>query len=214
MNPAPRADPSAEPAPPNRFGARSLWYSVLAVVSLLGFLAIVNSLRQSSTWDPPATFDEDLDHHPLYSAYELSDAEDVIDIGSQPLLFPTGLISESMKRDRVLWRGAKESGVQVRFHPFLKGRDINHFLHGGKLEAGIGGDTPTLTAISKLDAVAPVVIQKGFLSIVGLDPMLVSELAGLRIGYPKPVLVTNLSRNHQGKEEASAAPKCWRGFMS
>jgi len=60
---------------------------------------------------------------------------------------------------------------------------VNFFLGRGDIDAGIGGDMPTLTAATNLDIVIPVMIQRGFISIVSNRQMLVEQLKGKRIGY-------------------------------
>jgi ABC-type nitrate/sulfonate/bicarbonate transport system substrate-binding protein len=133
----------------------------------------------------PPVFDHNLENHPIYKTYDFGDSSRVLDIGTQPLLYPTGLITEVLKRDRIYKDALMEHGIEIRFHPFLKGRDINHFLGEGKLDAGIGGDAPTLAALATLNAVAPVVVQRGFVSIIASRPMLLRDLKGQRIGYAR-----------------------------
>ncbi len=158
--------------------------AISAVVALIAATLMIANSRGPGESLPPV-FDHDLNRHPLYQTYAFGEDSRVLDIGTQPLFFPTGLISEVLKRDLIFRDSLRKIGVEVRFHPFLKGRDVNHFMSEGKLEAGIGGDAPTLWAIATLKAVAPVVVQRGFLSIVADRPMLIGDLKGKRIGYAR-----------------------------
>ena len=63
----------------------------------------------------------DLSINPIYSNYESYNTEAVVYFGTQPFYSPTGFITEAMKRDTVLRKGLSESGIKVKFYPFLKG---------------------------------------------------------------------------------------------
>ncbi len=156
-------------------------FALVAVIAATLVIVVSGRSRQSL----PPVFDHDLDSHPLYQTYAFGEDAHVLDIGTQPLFFPSGLISEMLKRDLIYEDALRNMGIEVRFHAFLKGRDVNHFLREGKIEVGIGGDAPTLSAIATLNAIAPVVVQRGFLSIVADRPMLVENLKGKRIGYAR-----------------------------
>lgn len=132
--------------------------------------------------NPPASA-PDLSNHPIYVKYEFGKGKGIINIGTQPLYTPTGLISEAMKRDTILHKALSEIGKEVRFYAFLKGDDVNFFLRQDELDGGIGGDMPTLTAASTLDVVITNTVQQGFTSIVARRFMLMSELRRKRIGY-------------------------------
>jgi len=122
--------------------------------------------------------------NPIYSTYQFDLSDEVIRVGTQPLYAPTGLISEAMQRDQVLHAELKRLGARIQFFGFLKGVDINHFLKRGDLNAAIGGDMPTLSAVANQNVVVVSLVDQGFLSVVGGKPMKVKNLAGKRIGYP------------------------------
>ena len=90
-----------------------------------------------------------LSEHPIYRTYSFGSSDNVIDIGTQPLWVPTCLISEAMRHDNILRDALSERGLEVRFHAFLKGADINFFLERGDLEVAIGGDMPALVAAAR-----------------------------------------------------------------
>jgi sulfonate transport system substrate-binding protein len=128
---------------------------------------------------------QDLSQHPTYKNYHFDQSPKVIHIGSQPLLSPTGFISEAMKRDRVLHNALQEMGLSIQFYPFLKGADINFFLKSGKLDAGIAGDMPTISFVATSDGIAIIPIQYGSVSLVTRRPVFLGELKGKKIGYAR-----------------------------
>lgn len=119
----------------------------------------------------------------LYAADRFGSVENVVDIGTQPFYTPAGLISGAMARDDVLREELLKLGFEVRFHPFMKGHDVNSFLSAEDLEAGIGGDMPALSAAASTDVRVTTLMQAGLVAIVADRPMLVTELRGGRIGY-------------------------------
>lgn len=125
----------------------------------------------------------DLSIHPIYSNYKFNNSEGVVNLGVQPIYSPTGLISETMKRDTTLHNALSELGMKVRFYAFLKGDDVNYFLRRGDIDAGISGDMPVITAAATMDIIIPTLIQQGFSSLIANRSMLVRELHGRKIGY-------------------------------
>ena len=154
---------------------------MIVLILLTGIIA-TSYLVNNSQPTQQTTSNDNLDNHPIYSNYIFSSEPNVINIGTQPLLFPTGLITEAMKRDQILQEILNEKGISINFHPFLKGKDVNHFLSDGRIDAGVGGDTPTLSAIAAFDAKVPVAMQKGFVSIVSDRPISLKQLKGKTIG--------------------------------
>jgi ABC-type taurine transport system substrate-binding protein len=132
----------------------------------------------------PARTDLLLDpaENPLYAGYEFG-VSNTIYVGTQPLFSPTGLISEAMRHDLILEEDLRGLGLEIKFHPFLKGYDVNHFLNRGQLQAGIGGDMPTLTIAAASEVVIPVKIQDGQTWLMAKQSFLLKELKGKRIGY-------------------------------
>lgn len=126
----------------------------------------------------------DLYNHPVYSGYEFNNSEGVVNLGTQPVYSPTGLISETMKRDTTLHNALSILGMKIKFYAFLNGGDVNYFLRQGDVDAGIGGDMPAITASATMDVVVPALVQMGFTSLIANRPMLISELRGKKIGYP------------------------------
>lgn len=121
--------------------------------------------------------------NPAYADYQFGETDRVIDIGIQPMWLPIGIVTEVMRRDRVLHETLAREGVSVRFHPFFKGADVNAFLARGDLEAGIGGDMPAITACVSSGVVVASLADQNFTSIVADRAMPLEELRGKRIGY-------------------------------
>ncbi|MBL7049385.1 MAG: NrtA/SsuA/CpmA family ABC transporter substrate-binding protein [Nitrospira sp.] len=126
----------------------------------------------------------DLSDHKIYKTYNFLKSDRLINIGTQPMYMPTGLITEMMKRDRILKSNLSDLGFRVQFFSFFKGNDINFFLKSGELAGGIGGDMPMLRAAVNQDIFAPILMQLGELSIVAQNHISVADLKGKRIGYP------------------------------
>ena len=100
-------------------------FTVLGVVILLAIVFSLGTRREESVSTPE---NPDRAGHPIYSKYHFDRSGRIINFGVQPLYLPTGLISEAMKRDRVLQKALKDLGVEIRYYPFLKGDDVNFFL--------------------------------------------------------------------------------------
>ncbi|MDM8540291.1 NrtA/SsuA/CpmA family ABC transporter substrate-binding protein [Desulfococcaceae bacterium HSG9] len=152
---------------------------IIGCVVILGTLLVLYEKQDKKT--PPISTPNPREH-PVYSKYKFN-KNGVIRIGVQPLYLPASLITEAFKRDTILKDALSKMGLEIRFYDFLKGDDVNFFLRRGDLDAGIGGDMPALTAAATLDIVVPVMIQRGFVSIVANRQMLIDDLRGERIGY-------------------------------
>ncbi|MBF0110947.1 MAG: NrtA/SsuA/CpmA family ABC transporter substrate-binding protein [Magnetococcales bacterium] len=109
--------------------------------------------------------------------------EKILDLGIQPLWLPAGIVAEVMKRDRHLRRELRKLGMEIRFHPFSKGADVNRSLHSGQLEGGMGGDMPTISACANGPVRVTSLMDMNFTAIVSRDFMVLSDLRGLRLGY-------------------------------
>ncbi len=181
------------------------------IVTLLILLTHTTFLKTGKAEKYSILTTPDLSNHPVYSNYKFNNSEEVVNLGVQPVYSPTGLISETMKRDAILHKALSEQGVKIRFYAFLNGDDVNHFLHRGDIDAGIGGDMPAITAAATLDIVIPILIQQGFTSIIAKHPMLIRELRGRKIGYAfgtnaHYALLRSLSSDGLSKEQVNLIP--------
>ncbi|MEO5341639.1 MAG: NrtA/SsuA/CpmA family ABC transporter substrate-binding protein [Magnetococcus sp. MYC-9] len=118
-----------------------------------------------------------------YQNYPFGTDERVVDIGIQPLWLPSSLIAVVMQRDGILRDALRQQGATVRFHPFLKGADLNIHLHSGALEGGFAGDMPTLNACVTDRVQVVSLADLHFTSIVARSVRTLSDLRGRRIGY-------------------------------
>ena len=126
----------------------------------------------------------DLAHHPIYGTYEFGKGDNIIDYGSQPLGVVTGVISEVMMHDLLLKEVLADKSLELRFHPFLKGADLNFFLKRGDIEVAMGGDMPVISMAATYNIVVLSLGKQGFSSLVARQHMILSDLRGKRIGYP------------------------------
>lgn len=154
---------------------------LLLLLSVAALLAGSGCRDDGQKQTPTAS---DISTHPVYSKYEFGAEDNIIDIGVQPLFVPHNIIYETMKRDRVLRRALAEKGMEIRFHGFHKGKDINFFVGRGDLEAAIVGDMPTLIAAATSDILATSLLNQGFISIVADKPMLMEDLRAKKVAYP------------------------------
>lgn len=148
-----------------------------AFIALL--LAVLFSVSSGSAESP------DLSLHPVYSKYEFGKNAKVIDFAVQPMAVPIGVTTQVMKRDRILREALGKKGLEIRFHPFLKGSDLNFFLKRGDIEAAVAGDMPVITTAAETGITVAALAKRGFSSIVSRGHMQISELKGLRVGYPE-----------------------------
>lgn len=157
------------------------------ITQLIIFLNVI----ALSILSPAPVFSDSLDEvnfdyskHPLYSTYDFSKDSKVINFGTQPLAVPVGVIAEVMRRDRVLHRSLKERGREIRFHPFLKGADLNFFFKRGNIHAAMAGDMPAITLAYSDDISIAALAKRSYSAIVAKNMIQVSDLRGKRIGYP------------------------------
>ncbi len=115
-----------------------------------------------------------------YEGYRFGD-DSVLDLGSQPLTLPEGAVAELLSRDQTLGERLAMAGMELRVHPFFKGKDIAGYLATKRLDGGIFADMPTLTALATGNFVAVAQLKQGFASIISKRAMLVHDLKGRRV---------------------------------
>lgn len=155
---------------------------VMVSVALLG-IAIMFLRTEKMNNTPTALAPLDLSDHPIYKDYVFGETDNIVNMGIQPLEVPPGVIAETMRRDAVLRESLSDQGLQIRFHPFLKGADINFFLQRGDIAVAMGGDMPTITAAVTSDVVIVTLTKLGPNSIVAREHMMVTDLRGKRVAY-------------------------------
>lgn len=129
---------------------------------------------------PPGGTKPVLDHQ---KSYDFGQTQTIVDIGIQPLWLPSGTLAEVIKHDSILQKQAQQLGVEIRFHPFSKGIDVNLHIHNGDLEGGMGGDMPAISACVEDQVRIVSLADYYFTAIVAPKNILLTELRGQRIGY-------------------------------
>jgi ABC-type nitrate/sulfonate/bicarbonate transport system substrate-binding protein len=118
-----------------------------------------------------------------YDRYGLLPASPMIDLGVQPLGYPSGVISAVMLRDRILRKALEDAKQPLKAHAFLRGADMLGLLATQKLEAGLLGDMPTLLAASTANVWVVGLVKQTSTAIVAKGDVQVSVLVGKRIAY-------------------------------
>lgn len=118
-----------------------------------------------------------------FDRYGLTPASPAVDLGVQPLGYPSGVISAVMQRDRILKKALADAGRPLALHPFRRGADMLPLLQNRRLEAGLLGDMPTIVAAATGQIWIAGLVKQSATAIVAKGDVLVHGLAGKRIGY-------------------------------
>ena len=124
----------------------------------------------------------DLGSHPIYGTYRFGGAAKVVDLGTQPLAVPIGVVTAVMEHDRLLAKALSKKGWQLRNHGFLKGPDVNFFFERGDLDLAMAGDWPTISFAGRHDIVVVALAKQGFSSLVAKEFSQLADLKDKRIG--------------------------------
>lgn len=126
-----------------------------------------------------------------FDRYGLTPASPSLDLGIQPLGYPSGLISAVMGRDRIMAVQLNKLGHPLKAYPFQRGADMLALLADQRLEAGLLGDVPTILSAATGDVLIIGLVKQTSTSIVAKGEIQIRNLAGKRIGY-----VENSSAHH------------------
>ena len=118
-----------------------------------------------------------------FDRYGLTPASPTIDLGVQPLGYPSGVISAVMQRDRILKKALEGARQPLKAHAFLRGADMVGLLGAHKLEAGLLGDMPTILSASAGDVWVVGLVKQTSTAIVAKGDVQVAGLVGKRIAY-------------------------------
>lgn len=118
-----------------------------------------------------------------FDHYGLSPASATVDLGVQPLGYPSGVISAVMQRDRILKKALAASQQPLKTHPFRRGADMVPLLADQRLEAGLLGDMPTLLSASTGGVWIVGLVKQTSTAIVAKGATQAASLAGKRIGF-------------------------------
>ncbi|MEO5327602.1 MAG: NrtA/SsuA/CpmA family ABC transporter substrate-binding protein [Magnetococcus sp. THC-1_WYH] len=153
---------------------------LLVILWVLGLFPSVANMGHTQEVSPSGSTQSNLNPP---KEYDFGTSEAIVDIGVQPLWFPSGIITEVIRHDAILERQLQQLGKKLRFHPFFKGADVNLQIHHGNLEGGIGGDMPAIWACVADQVRIVSLTDYYFTAIVAPKPVLLPELRGQRIGY-------------------------------
>ncbi len=118
-----------------------------------------------------------------YDQYGLTARSPVVDLGIQPLGYPSGVLSAVIERDRILGDKLAALGTPLKAHAFLRGADMIGLLADDRLEAGLIGNMPTILAAARGDVWIIGLVKQSPTAIVAREQSQVRSLAGKRIAY-------------------------------
>lgn len=118
-----------------------------------------------------------------FDRYGLTPASAALDLGTQPLGYPSGVISAVMSRDRIMQKALALQGHPLKPHPFQRGADMLPLLADKRLEAGLLGDVPTILSASTGDVQIVGLVKQTSTAIVAKGDIQLHTLARKRIGY-------------------------------
>lgn len=118
-----------------------------------------------------------------FDAYGLAPASAALDLGAQPLGYPSGVISAVMARDRILAKALVAAKRPLKVHFFRRGADIVPMLADGRVDAALLGDMPTLLAAAEGRIWIAGLVKQTSTAIVAKGGLQVSDLVGKRIAY-------------------------------
>jgi len=118
-----------------------------------------------------------------FERYALVPGSPQLDLGSQPLGYPSGVISAVMRHDRVLRAALAAAGHPLAIHPFRRGADMLELLGSDRLQAGLLGDMPTILSASLGHVWVVGLVKQSNTAVVAAGAAQVRGLAGKRIGY-------------------------------
>lgn len=118
-----------------------------------------------------------------YAAYAYDREGAVLDFGVQPVSFPDVMVTETMRRDRILQQALSTTGKAVKQHAYFKGNDMLPYLGDRQLEAAVFGDMPTLRAAAAGEVLIVALLKQSFSSVVAGTFLQARDLKGKRIAY-------------------------------
>ena len=118
-----------------------------------------------------------------FEKYGLSPASAPLDLGIQPLGYPSGVLSAVMHHDRILKKALINTGTPLQMHAFRRGADMVKLLDDKYLDAGLLGDMPTILAAASGNIWIIGLVKQTSSAIVAKGDNQVRNLAGKRIAY-------------------------------
>ncbi len=118
-----------------------------------------------------------------FDRYGLIPDSPALDLGVQPLGYPSGVISTVIRHDRILQQSLAKLGQPLTTHAFRRGADMVALLGERRLEAGLLGDMPTILAASTGSVLIVGLVKQTSTAIVAKGETRVAGLRGKRMGY-------------------------------
>lgn len=115
--------------------------------------------------------------------YGLQAASADLELGIQPLGFPSGVVSAVMRRDRILQGALTQRKTPLRSFAFRRGADMLPLLADQRLDAGLLGDMPTLLTAATGDVWIVGLVKQTATALIARDNLVAGQLAGKRIGF-------------------------------
>lgn len=150
----------------------SEWYQRIFRVLAISTLCIVLS--------PGTVHSKDDDY---IERYGLMPDSPSVDLGVQPLGYPSGVISAVMQHDRILRKALADKHQPLIAYPFQRGADMVPLFMDRRLEAGLLGDMPTILAASSGKVWIVGLVKNTSTAIVAAGTTQTKDLAGKRIGF-------------------------------
>lgn len=123
------------------------------------------------------------DAPPYYAAYGLVPGSSEVDMGTQPLGYPAGLLTAVLAHDAILREKLQALGNPLRPHPFRRGADMLPLFEDNRLQVGLMGDMPTLMAAASGSVLIVGLAKQSPTAIVARDQTQLRSLKGKRIAY-------------------------------
>lgn len=120
---------------------------------------------------------------PYYASYGLVPDSPTVDVGIQPLGYPSGVLTATLRHDAILREKLASLGHPLQLHPFRRGADMLPMLGDNRLEAGLLGDMPTLLAAARGHIVVIGLAKQSPTAIVARHQTQLKDLVGKRIAY-------------------------------
>lgn len=104
-----------------------------------------------------------------------------VTIAYQPFASPSGIVLETVKRDRILKQALAARGVTMRFMPVYKGSDAMAALKKGEIQFTTAGDMSALEIATTIPIQLIGQMKQNYSSVVGLRGQTAHGLKGKRI---------------------------------
>ena len=123
------------------------------------------------------------EQRPYYASYGLTPNSAAVDVGIQPLGYPSGVLTTVLRHDAILREKLVLLEQPLQLHPFRRGADMLPLFGENRLEAGLLGDMPTLLSAASGHVLVVGLAKQSPTAIVARDSSQLRSLRGKRIAY-------------------------------